>query len=114
MRVYFFIMYRNLEVLSYDLDIFSYFLKEEIRGKFFGLCFTFVFVELDDACIVEVADLLETSLEDVASHVTIYLSESFEFLHDLGADSANGEFIVGFVEEVAVDIAEGQNKQFFD
>lgn len=57
-----------------------------------------MFVELDDACVVEVADLLETSLEDVAFDVAIDLPESFEFLHDLVADSTDSELIIGLVE----------------
>lgn len=89
----------GLEALTNDLDVFSYFLQEEIRGEFFAvLAFLLVFVELDDACVVKVTDLLKTCLEDVAFDVSIDLTEGFEFFHDLGADSPYRQFIIRLVQ----------------
>lgn len=68
----------GLEALTYDLDVFSYFFQEEIRGKLLAvLAFLLVLVELDDAGVVEVTDLLKTCLEDIALDVSVDLAEGF-------------------------------------
>lgn len=78
MRVYLLIMDGGLEALTYDLDVFSYFLQEEIRGELLAvLTFLLVLVELDDAGVVEVTDLLKTCLEDIALDVSVDLAEGF-------------------------------------
>lgn len=78
MRVYLLIMDGRLEALTDDLDVFSYFLQEEIRGELLAvLTFLLVLVELDDAGVVEVTDLLKTCLEDIAFDVSVDLAEGF-------------------------------------
>ena len=93
------VMDGGLEALADDLDVFPYFLQEEIRGELFAvLAFLLVFVELDDAGVVEVTDLLKTCLEDVAFDVSVNLTEGFEFFHNLGADSPYRQFIISLVQ----------------
>lgn len=68
----------GLEALTDDLDVFSYFLQEEIRGELLAvLAFLLVLVELDDAGVVEVTYLLKTCLEDIAFDVSVDLAEGF-------------------------------------
>lgn len=111
MRVNLLIMDGGLEALANDVDIFPYFFEEEVRGEFLaGLALLLVPVELDDAGVVEVADLLKAGLEDVAFDVSVDLAKGLEFLHDLAADRPNRQLIIGLVEQVAVDIAESEHK----
>ena len=115
MRVYLLVVDGGLKALADDLDILPDLLEEEVGGELFaGLALLLVPVELDDAGVVEVANLLEACLEDVALHVPVDLAEGLELLHDLGADGPDGELIVGLVEQVAVDIAEGEHEQLLD
>ena len=111
MRVDLLIMDGGLEALTDDIDVLCYFFEEEIRGEFLaGLAFPLVSVELDDAGVVEVADLLKTCLEDIAFDVAVDLAEGFQFFHDLTADGPDCQLVVRFVQQITVDITEGEDK----
>jgi hypothetical protein len=68
--------------------------------------------KLDDAGVVEVTNFLKAGLEDVSADVSIHLREGVELAQDGLADSRHIELVVGFVEEVSIDVTEGHHKQF--
>lgn len=103
MRVYLFRVNKALEVLADGPDVLSQFLHEELGGVDLRVVLA---VELDDVGVVEVADLLETGLEDVPPHVLVDLAEQLQLVDYLLADAVHVQLVETLAQQPLVQRAE--------
>jgi hypothetical protein len=100
MCIYFFRGYATIKQLSNQPDILSYLLgKEAFRYLLALLQLLFLTSgELDDASIVEVADLLKTSLEDISPDISIDFGKGIQLPQDRLTDGRHIQLVVGLIE----------------
>jgi hypothetical protein len=96
-----------VEALADVGEVVGHLLDEKLTGEWLVAVF---FVELYDAGVVKVADLLEAGLVDVALHVFINFANLFHLASYLVTNRLYVQLIVGLVQNVTIYIAECQYK----
>jgi hypothetical protein len=96
-----------VEALADVCEVVGHLLDEKLTVQLLVAVF---FVELYDAGVVKVADLLEAGLVDVALHVFINFANLFHLACYLVTNYLYVQLIVGLVQNVTIDVAECQHE----